>query len=124
MTSLLELKRKSLFPCPVCCEGLEVKQSKKQKPYVVCNPCGLQMFVRTEPGIKKFNMLVEQVESENLWERLAERSERYRKHCPECGKTFWVSEELIATSWFDGKFTGYRCPEEDCGGIVPPEEGS
>jgi len=122
MPTLLEIKKKPLFPCPICCEGLNVKQSKKGKPYIICNPCGLQMFVRTEPGIKKFNKLVEEAESENLWERLAELQERYQQRCPRCGKTFWVSEELIVTSWFDGKLTGYKCPEEDCDGMARLEE--
>jgi transcription elongation factor Elf1 len=119
---LLVARSKRLFPCPICCEGLEVRQSKKGKPYVVCDRCGLQMFVRTEPGIRRFEKLVADAESKNTWERLTELEQRYQKKCPKCGKRFWVTEKLIETGWFDGAFAGYRCPEEDCGGMVCPEE--
>jgi hypothetical protein len=47
------------FPCPVCRDPLNVKQSKKNKPYVVCPKCLLQMFVRGDEGIKAFNLLTD-----------------------------------------------------------------
>ena len=43
------------FPCPVCFEMLEVKYTFKSKPYLTCNDCGVQLFVRGKEGIKKFN---------------------------------------------------------------------
>lgn len=124
MQSLPELfgGHRRLFPCPVCGQGLEVRKSKKGKPYVVCNACGMQMFVRTESGIQKLQKLVEQAQMKNIWERLADLERRYSKDCSECGKPFWVSEELIETSWFDGRFVGYRCPGPDCDGMVKPED--
>jgi len=44
------------FPCPVCARPLQVKLTKKEKPYVTCDPCGVQVFIRgpadrdREPG--------------------------------------------------------------------------
>ena len=113
--------RKRLFPCPLCAEGLEIRESKKGKPYVVCYGCGVQIFVRAEPGIRRLSELVKNAEKRNIWDRLSDIESRYKKKCPECGKRFWISEELIKTSWLDGQFVGYRCPEEDCDGIVGPE---
>jgi hypothetical protein len=46
---------------------------------------------------------------------------RYRKKCPECGKTFWVSPELVETHWFDGELTGYKCPDKSCKGVLKLE---
>ena len=39
------------FPCPVCGTGLEMKLSCKQKPYCVCESCGIQIFIRGKRGI-------------------------------------------------------------------------
>lgn len=41
------------FPCPLCREPLEIRISKHNLPYVVCNSCGVQMFVRYELGVKR-----------------------------------------------------------------------
>ncbi len=122
MAPLLEGHTTLRFPCPICGEGLEVRESKKRKPYLVCDRCGVQMFVRSETGIRKFRELVEKAESRNIWERLAELEQRYRVKCPKCRKEFWVAEDLIVTSWFSGEFIGYRCPEEDCDGVAKSEE--
>ncbi len=122
MKTLLTIPGKRLFPCPICGQGLQVRESKKKKPYVICNACGMQLFVRTEPGIRRFEGLVADAEARNIWERLKKLETRYQKKCPECETTFWVNEKSIATSWLDGRFVGYRCPEPDCDGVVKPEE--
>lgn len=120
---LFEKHSNSRFPCPVCGEGLDVRTQKRGKPYVICNRCGVQLFIRLEAGIRKFRELVERADFQNIWERLADLEQRYKIECPKCRKAFWVNASQIATSWFDGRFTGYRCPEEDCDAIVrPPEE--
>jgi DNA-directed RNA polymerase subunit RPC12/RpoP len=111
-----------LFPCPICGEGLAVRESKKKKPYVVCNACGVQMFVRTAPGIQKFDKLVADAEARNIWERLRKLGSQYQKKCPQCGKSFWVDYKRFKTSWFDGSAIGYVCPEPGCEGIAPLEE--
>jgi len=46
------------FPCPLCGIGLIIKLSKTQKPYCVCDDCGVQVFVRGKPGIKRFREIL------------------------------------------------------------------
>ena len=111
-----------LFPCPLCGEGLDIRESKRGKPYVVCNRCGVQMFVRVEAGIRKFEKLVADAEANNIWEKLRTLESQYRRKCPKCGKAFWTREDLIATNWFDGSFIGHKCPEPGCDGIAKREE--
>jgi predicted RNA-binding Zn-ribbon protein involved in translation (DUF1610 family) len=50
---------KGAFPCPVCGEPRNVKPSKRGKPYIVCDECGVQLFIRNPKGISRFNDLVE-----------------------------------------------------------------
>ncbi|MCI0625310.1 MAG: hypothetical protein L0387_27315 [Acidobacteria bacterium] len=109
------------FPCPVCAARLEVRITKKQKPYLVCDPCGVQLFVRSRSGIERFAALVDRAESGNALDRLAEMESRYHKKCPECGKSFWTAPELLETDWLDGEPIGFKCPEEDCDGVVKLE---
>lgn len=114
----LDLTTPRFFPCPVCGQGLRVKETKKDKPYMVCDPCGMQLFVRNAMGISRFERLVTSAEQRDIWKRLEELQQRYRRKCPECGKDFWITPDQIKTSWMDGSFAGYRCPERGCGGIV------
>ena len=51
------IKDRYYFPCPVCNKMLLVKITKKNKPYCICNVCGVQVFVRGKKGIEKFNRL-------------------------------------------------------------------
>ena len=106
------------LPCPLCLSKLDVRESKKQKPYVVCDRCGVQLFVRLPDGIRKFDELIKRGDKLDVWAKLTEMQKRYRKICPSCESEFWVSDKLIATSWLDGEFTGYKCPEKNCKGIV------
>lgn len=46
------------FPCPVCQELRPVRQTKNRKPYLRCDPCGVQLFVRGEDGIELFRKAV------------------------------------------------------------------
>lgn len=48
-----------IFPCPVCGMGLPLRSSRKQKPYCVCDSCGIQLFFRGKTGIARLNKLVE-----------------------------------------------------------------
>lgn len=111
------------FPCPLCGEGLDVRETKKGKPYVICDPCGVQLFVRGKQGIQRFKELVGKGVAGNVWARMEGLKERYQKKCPKCGREFWADEGLIETSWLDGKLVGYRCPEAGCGGVAKTEAG-
>jgi ssDNA-binding Zn-finger/Zn-ribbon topoisomerase 1 len=41
------------IPCPTCHRELEHRMSKKQKPYFVCDFCGVQIFFRLQEGIER-----------------------------------------------------------------------
>jgi hypothetical protein len=80
------------------------------------------MFVRIGTGIRLFEQLVADADGNHIWKRLAELQQRYQFECPNCGKNFWLTTELIKTSWMNGKLEGYRCPDRDCGGVAKPEK--
>lgn len=46
------------FPCPVCGKLRPIGMTKKDKPYLKCNGCGVQLFVRMEEGIERLRRLV------------------------------------------------------------------
>lgn len=46
------------YPCPICSTLLDVRLSKKGRPYLTCDDCGMQLFVRTDEGVKRFEKLV------------------------------------------------------------------
>jgi hypothetical protein len=116
------VSRDRKFPCPVCTDPCEVRLSKKDKPYITCDPCGIQLFVRGPAGISAFNRLTDEADGEGLWTRIAEMERRYRLKCPECGCRFWIEPKLAKTSMFDGSLQGFRCPQKECGAIVSWEE--
>jgi hypothetical protein len=112
------LNGNKMFPCPVCTDPREVRQTKKRKPYITCDPCGIQVFVRGPAGISAFNRLVEGSGNKDVWTRLREMERRYRLKCSECGCHFWIKPSLVKTSMFDGTLQGFRCPEKKCGAVV------
>jgi len=113
---------KQMFPCPVCTQAREVRTTKKDKPYVICDPCGVQIFVRGPAGIQEFNRLLQHTNKESLLSRLREMESRYRLTCPECGHEFWAEPKLVKTSVFDGTLKGFRCPGKNCDAIVAWEQ--
>jgi len=48
----IEVQEPTYLPCFLCDRQLEIKSSKRKKPYFICDPCGLQAFVRKEQGIQ------------------------------------------------------------------------
>jgi hypothetical protein len=46
------------LPCLLCGAKLEKRTDKNRKPYFVCNPCGIQLFVRRQHGIKLLEKLL------------------------------------------------------------------
>jgi transcription elongation factor Elf1 len=116
---MAELNGKKMFPCPVCTQRREVRITKKKKPYITCDPCGIQLFVRGPAGITAFNRLLARAEVEDLWTRLAEMERRFYLTCAACGCHFWIEPRLAKTSLFDGSLQGFRCPNKDCREVVP-----
>ncbi len=45
------------FNCPLCQQPLAIMKSKKDKPYITCPDCGLQMFVRYPAGITRMERM-------------------------------------------------------------------
>lgn len=46
------------IPCFLCSQELDQRKDKNQKPYFVCDPCGVQIFVRGRQGIHNLTELV------------------------------------------------------------------
>ena len=46
------------IPCFLCSQKLEQRTDKHEKPYFVCDPCGVQMFVRGRQGIENLAELI------------------------------------------------------------------
>jgi phage shock protein A len=53
-----------------------------------------------------------------LEQRISELEELTLRSCPECGEKFQIREELIKTSWLDGRFQGFYCPKNGCKGVA------
>lgn len=113
---------KRMFPCPVCTNPREVRVTKKDKPYITCDPCGIQVFVRGPAGIAAFERLVDSARGEDLWTRVKDMERRYHLTCPECGLQFWIEPGLAKTSIFNGSLLGFRCPQKDCEAVVTWEK--
>ena len=47
------------IPCFLCGNSIEVKNTIKGKPYFICDPCGLQAFIRRAKGIEKLREWME-----------------------------------------------------------------
>jgi transcription elongation factor Elf1 len=118
----MALNGKRMFPCPVCTEPRDVRETKKSKPYLICDPCGVQVFVRGPAGIGEFNRLLQRTNNDGLLGRLKEMEQLYRLTCPECGCRFWAEPKLVKTSIFDGGLQGFRCPGKNCDAIVRWEQ--
>jgi DNA-directed RNA polymerase subunit RPC12/RpoP len=43
----------TFYPCFLCAEKLDLRISKTEKPYFICEDCGVQIFVRRKKGIKR-----------------------------------------------------------------------
>ncbi|MFQ5876058.1 MAG: hypothetical protein ACE5JL_19970, partial [Dehalococcoidia bacterium] len=70
------------FPCPLCGSRREVKETKKGKPYLVCDHCGVQLFVRYKEGIVRLRERVERptpAAPTPARPRFARRAERLKK---------------------------------------------
>src|SRR5690348_3475469 len=110
------------FPCPICSMPLDVRGSKKGKPYITCDTCGVQLFVRGKSGIAAFERLLDRARLEGTFDRVKEMVRRYHVRCAECRTELWIEPRLIVTSWFDGDLKGVRCPNAKCEAVVPWKE--
>lgn len=56
---LVELLQGKEFPCPLCGEALDIRFSKTEKPYCICDSCGNQLFFRGKGAIERLREIVE-----------------------------------------------------------------
>ncbi len=61
----------SQIPCFLCGKQLDRRIDKNEKPYFVCDPCGMQAFIRRKLGIEKLDELIRAVQK---------RGTHFRKH--------------------------------------------
>lgn len=45
------------IPCFLCGTNLRERSTKRRKPYFVCDPCGVQVFIRRKAGIDLLSKL-------------------------------------------------------------------
>jgi DNA-directed RNA polymerase subunit RPC12/RpoP len=48
----------AFLPCFLCHKQLDLRISKTEKPYFVCEDCGMQIFVRGKRGIERLQRLL------------------------------------------------------------------
>jgi len=48
----------AFLPCFLCGASLDKRTDKNLKPYFICNPCGIQLFVRRPHGINLLDKLL------------------------------------------------------------------
>lgn len=118
---MAKVNGKLMFPCPVCMRAREVRPTKNGKPYLICDACGVQVFVRGAAGIEEFHRLLQHNYPKSIRERQREMECRYRLTCSQCGHEFWAEPSLVKTSVFDGGLKGFQCPKSDCEAVVPWE---
>jgi len=46
------------IPCFLCSHELRQRKDKNEKPYFICDPCGMQIFVRGRQGIENLGKLL------------------------------------------------------------------
>ena len=46
----MEMDEINKIPCFLCGQSTQVKDTRKGKPYFICDPCGLQAFIRRPKG--------------------------------------------------------------------------
>jgi DNA-directed RNA polymerase subunit RPC12/RpoP len=62
------------IPCILCGNKLHKRVDKHNKPYFVCDPCGIQFFVRRKQGIQRLDNLLRASERHAIpFQQAAER---------------------------------------------------
>ena len=57
----------SFLPCILCGRKLGKRISKKNgKPYFVCDPCGIQLFIRRQQGIQRLEQVFKNIEKADI----------------------------------------------------------
>jgi DNA-directed RNA polymerase subunit RPC12/RpoP len=54
-----ELLTRKKFPCSLCGKGMEIRISTKNKPYCICEECGIQLFFRGKKSIHRLREIMD-----------------------------------------------------------------
>jgi hypothetical protein len=73
----------SKIPCFLCSQELGQRKDKNDKPYFICDPCGVQIFVRGRQGIANLSQLIETIK---------ERDFPFREHA----QTLWEIQAVLS----------------------------
>ncbi len=55
-----------IIPCFLCGKELGKRTDKNEKPYFVCDPCGMQIFIRRKQGIDNLQHLMATLRTHEL----------------------------------------------------------
>jgi hypothetical protein len=109
-------------PCPICAEVRHVRITRRGKPYLHCDPCGVQLFVRGQAGIQRFEELLARTASNKPPKHPPTLPQYYQGQCTKCGQKFCLPIELLKPNYVNGKLEDYCCTNSDCNGIVKAEK--
>jgi hypothetical protein len=56
--NVMERQSMSFLPCILCRNKLQKRTDKHGKPYFICDPCGIQFFVRRRQGMERLENLL------------------------------------------------------------------
>jgi chaperonin cofactor prefoldin len=54
------------IPCFLCINELRQRKDKNQKPYFICDPCGVQIFIRGRQGIENLSQLIAELKKRDF----------------------------------------------------------
>ena len=63
------MKTNAEFPCVLCASPLPVRRDKHGKPYFVCDPCGMQLFIRRAAGQERLEAAIQGMASAPKWQQ-------------------------------------------------------
>jgi len=70
----MDLLSTHFLPCLLCGNRLQIRSDKHGKPYVICDECGVQLFVRRKRGIERLDELMRASEKNAIpFQQAAER---------------------------------------------------
>jgi hypothetical protein len=72
--NVMGVRSMPFLPCILCGNKLQKRTDKHNKPYFICDPCGIQFFVRRKQGIDRLENLLRASERHAIpFQQAAER---------------------------------------------------
>ena len=92
------------IPCLLCGHSLQKRTDKHEKPYFVCDLCGIQLFIRKQRGIERLEEVFKAIEkaqipfkvhAKHLYEiqALIEEIEGVKEEIEKIGFSYWFDED-------------------------------